>query len=190
LDQSAPLRRGIAWAIRVREQQPDLWGWADAIDFDPPTLESAYCLFETQDEKNPAIERIADTLLPSVEAAGREWLTHGDVCTGDRRVFLPVIVTNATLYACTFDAERVSMADGGLPDGEFREITFIRFRKGLATGRPGQRATRDFTDANRQQQRTVLIVNSASLAGTLKALSHREEGNRALWDAFERLTSP
>ena len=51
--------------------RPDLWGWADAIAFNPPAPESSYCLFETQDEKNPTIERIADTLLPSVEAVGK-----------------------------------------------------------------------------------------------------------------------
>jgi len=85
--------------------RPDPWGWADAIAFNPPAPESSYCLFETQDEKNPTIERIADTLLPSVEAVGKQWFTFRHVSIGTRRLFLPVIVTNATLYTCTFDAE-------------------------------------------------------------------------------------
>ena len=45
-----------------------LVGRRKTITFNPPAPESSYCLFETQDEKNPTIERIADTLLPSVEA--------------------------------------------------------------------------------------------------------------------------
>ena len=97
-----------------------------------PAPESSYCLFETQDEKNPTIERIADTLLPSVEAVAKQWFTFRHVSIGTRRLFLPVIVTNATLYTCTFDAEKVSMADGGLSHGDFQEVPVVRFRKGLA----------------------------------------------------------
>jgi len=167
--------------------RPDLWGWADAIASNPPAPESSYCLFETQDEKNPTIERIADTLLPSVEAVGKQWFTFRHVSIGTRRLFLPVIVTNATLYTCTFDAEKVSIADGGLSHGDFQEVAIVRFRKGLAMGQIGSGNASDFADANRQQQSTLLIVNSSSLASTLKQLELREEGKRSLWNAYERL---
>jgi hypothetical protein len=76
-----------------RKPPPNVYGWVDEVLFSPPGLESAYCIFETQDEKNPTIERIADTLLPSIEAVGREWATFAGVSVGDGRVFTPVIVT-------------------------------------------------------------------------------------------------
>ena len=54
-------------------------------------------------------------------------------------------------------------------------------------GQIGSGNASDFADANRQQQRTLLIVNSSSLASTLKQLELREEGKRSLWNAYERL---
>lgn len=165
----------------------DRCGWADAVDFQPETPEASYCLFESQDEKNPALERIADTLLPSVEAVGRQWFSFGDVYSGERRVFLPVIVTNATLFTCTFDASTITLGDGCLPQGDFQQVPFIRFRKGLALQQPGRGKARNFADANRRWQRTVLVVNAACLSAFLKALDVTKAGERALWDDFQRL---
>jgi hypothetical protein len=146
--------------------------WTDEIAFHPPSVEAAYCVFETQDEKSPMLERIADSLLPSVEAAGADWLTHGWTGNMESRVFIPVVVTNATLYTCTFDAGRVSMTNGNVDTGEFQAVPFIRFRKGL-TQAPAGANVRNFKDANRQQQRTMLIVNAAELSGTLKQLARQ-----------------
>jgi hypothetical protein len=143
--------------------------WTDDVEFQPSTVEAAYCVFESQDEKSPMLERIADSLLPSVEAAGSDWLTHRSAVNGESRVFLPVIVTNATLYTCTFDASVINMTDGNLPTGEFQAQPFIRFRKGLTQPKTGKNAL-NFKDANRKQQKSMLIVNAAELSGTLKRL--------------------
>jgi hypothetical protein len=168
----------------------DAYGWADVIDFDPPTLESPYCHFDGQDEKNPSIDRIADTLLPSVEAAASERLTHTDGYNGENRVFVPVIVTNATLYTCSFDAADVSMTDGNLSKSDFQEVPFIRYRKGLVQSRATDIRSRNFKDSNRQQQRSLLIVNAASLASTLKQLNFRQDRVHSLMDKFQRLPRP
>ena len=170
-----------------RETPLNKWGWADTIEFEPQSMESSYCLFQSQDEKNPSIERIADTLLPSIEAAGMQWLTFRDVSANDSRLFLPVIVTNATLYTCTFDADRVSMVDGGLPDGDCQEVPCVRFRKGLAMGPAKKGSARSFTDVNRQQQRTLLVVNAASLANIIKELSLTTFGNGSFGKALQSL---
>jgi hypothetical protein len=106
--------------VAERKLNHDKAYWTDTEKFSPGTIESAYCVFETQDEKSPMLERIADTLLPSVEAAATDWFSHSWVSNGESRVFIPVIVTNATLYTCSFDAGDISMVDGNLPDGEFQ----------------------------------------------------------------------
>lgn len=67
--------------------------------------------------------------------------------------------------------------------GEFQEVPIIRFREGLAAGKIGSGTAIDFADANRQQQRTLLVVNSS----TLKQLELSEQGKRSLWNAYERL---
>jgi hypothetical protein len=156
--------------LAERKQIHDKAYWTDAVEFYPPAVEPAYCVFQTQDEKSPMLERIADTLLPSVEAAAADWFTHSSVSNGESRVIIPVIVTNATLYTCSFDAGDISMADGNLPAGEFQAVPFIRFRKGLTQVKAGA-GVRHFKDANRQQQRTMLIVNAAELSATLKQLA-------------------
>ncbi len=146
--------------------------WTDDAKLGPPTVESAYCIFEAQDEKSPMLERIADSLLPSVESAGADWLTHNDACNGTSRIFIPVVVTNATLYTCTFDASSIGMAEGNVPSGDFQAVPFIRFRKGL-TQATTKGNVRDFKDSNRQQQKTMLIINAAELSGVLKQFPHR-----------------
>jgi hypothetical protein len=170
-----------------REAPLNKWGWADTIEFEPQSMESSYFLFQSQDEKNPSIERIADTLLPSIEAAGMQWLTFRDVSASDSRLFLPVIVTNATLYTCTFDADKVSMVDGGLADGDCQEVPCVRFRKGLAMGPAKKGSAKSFADANRQQQRTLLVVNAASLANVITELNLTTFGNGSFVKALQGL---
>lgn len=153
-------------------------GWCD-FDFDPVSPEAAYCVFRGQDEKKPMLERIADDLLPAVEGVGFEDLeiNMGDKYASNQwRIFLPLIVTNAILYTSTFDANKVSMASGRLPEDacEFKPVPFVRFRKSLATHYPrvGLHPGRNnsLRKASVAKERTVLVINSAALADCLKLL--------------------
>lgn len=154
------------------------FGWCD-FDFDPVSPEAAYCVFRGQDEKKPMLERIADDLLPAVEGVGFEEMqikVADKLSTGDWRLFLPLIVTNATLFTATFDADKVSMASGRLADGacQFTPVPFVRFRKSLATHYPGTGTRHGYGNtlgrASRAKERTVLVVNSAALADSLRLL--------------------
>jgi hypothetical protein len=80
----------------------------------------------------------------------------------------PAIVTNAELAICRFEPDQVSLADGTLqnPD-EISKVPFIRFRKSLGTDFPSG-AFNDLAAATRARQRTVFIVNSASLSEFLR----------------------
>jgi hypothetical protein len=155
------------------------FGWSD-FDFNPVSPEAAYCVYHNQDERNPLLERVADDVLPAAEAVAVEEmklkLAEG-AAFGDWRLFLPMIVTNATLYTGTFDAEKVSMANGRIDEGicKFTSVPFIRFRKSLATHFP----RKDTYHSNRSplarasllKERTILVVNSAALAESLKILT-------------------
>ena len=154
----------------IGKQNFDKSAWQDIVDFYPPTKEAAYCVFETQDEKSPMIERIADTLLPSVEAVAVEWFRHTYVGNNQLRIFVPVIVTNATLYTCSFDAADIRLSDGILPSVDFQPVPFVRYRKGL-TQVASSETVNNFKDANRKQQRSILIVNAESMADTFKKIS-------------------
>ena len=48
----------------------------------PPAPESSYCLFETQDEKNPTIERIADITSARKLLTNRSYGVSYHLCSG------------------------------------------------------------------------------------------------------------
>lgn len=158
--------------LAERKVNHDRLSWTDDVDFQPSTTEASYCVFESQDEKNPMLERIADSLLPSVESVGSNWLAHSNAANRESRIFVPVIVTNAVLYTCVFDPALINMADGILPAGKFQQVPFVRFRKSL-TQPPAGFEVRDFKHSNRLQQRTMLVINSAELSATLKQLARQ-----------------
>jgi hypothetical protein len=185
-DYSSDRKRISALCTNKRAEDAGVFvGWCD-FEFDPISSEAAYCVFRGQDERNPMLERIADDLLPAVEAVGLEEMTCKMTQPdwySDWRLFLPVIVTNAALYTCVFDADRVGMNDGRLPEGscEFKPVSFVRFRKSLATHYPAHGITPGHHNSLRQSnlamERTVLIINSAALSESLKSLNEAEPRN-------------
>ncbi len=162
-------------------------GWCD-FDFDPVSPEASYCVFRTQDEKNPLLERIADALLPAAEAVGFEEMSlksAGNLSSAEWRLFMPLIVTNATLFTGTFDADQVSMAGGRLAEGtcEFKPVPFVRFRKSLATHYPGTGIRYGHQSplgrASLAKERTVLVIHAPALADSLKRLKTAETNDAA-----------
>lgn len=117
------------------------------------------------------IERIADELLPSVEALGLEELGLGEAgVVPDRKIYLPVVVTTAKLWACFFEPEEIDLLKGELTSaGNFEEIPFLRFRKGLSTYVTTRRKTHDLRQASTERHRTIMIINSRFLIEFLKA---------------------
>jgi hypothetical protein len=174
----AETRLSALWLLPASEDA-GACGW-ETFPFEPRSPEAAYCVIPKQDERNPMIERYAADLLPAVEALGREVLTMRDYKTaGTSYVILPVIVTNAPLLRCCFDAGQVSMADGCI-DGNgctFEEVPMIRFRKSLPSHYPsGLGPNWDLPVANATNERSILIVNASHLAELLQHLNIRDQG--------------
>ncbi|MGO9599016.1 MAG: hypothetical protein ACLP7Q_13585 [Isosphaeraceae bacterium] len=159
----------------------DVFWWADAA-FAPVSIESQFCIMKGQEEKNPMLEKIADGLLPAIEAVGLEYLALNSRVEGkrDSRLFLPVIVTNANLRTATYDPMNINLASGELDKDKcaFATVPFIRFRKSLSThypslltrsiGRRQGRATLE--EASKGNERTILVINSLAISDTLRQL--------------------
>jgi hypothetical protein len=187
-DSSGDKRRLSAFWTRTGAQKSDLFGWIDE-DFEPISPEAAYCTQFGQDEKGLLLERLADSLLPAVEAVGQEEMRLNTRSLENHpamRLILPVIVTNAALFTAIFDAKNVSMASGriSLDDCEFREVPFIRFRKGLQSHcvrRDAASIPRGTWEplrwASQANERSLLVVNSCHLATTLASLNVPANGN-------------
>lgn len=156
---------------RRRAGEPTHSAWGD-VEMYPSSPEAKFCVIRGQgDRDQPMLERLGGILLHSTESLAEEELQLGTPAPhADPRLYLPVIVTNAQMYACFYDPKKVDLRTGELPDGDFEPIHFIRFRKGLATGIPVPAETASLEKANRAKERTILIVEGARIGEVLSRL--------------------
>jgi hypothetical protein len=84
--------------------------------------------------------------------------------------YFPVIVTNRELFVCEFDPSDVDISEGALQEraGEFKPVPFIRFQKSFTTRYTTPNLVTSLQDANKQSQRTVLIVSASQLPEFLR----------------------
>jgi hypothetical protein len=147
---------------------PDISLWADLMAT-PQSEEAQFCTVRGQDEKEPMLERIADGLLQSLEAVAFEEMTLAGSTKLTRGFFVPIVVTAAKLNVARFDPSTTDIATGKLPDAEFAEVPYIRFRKGLARvlAPPTGRSSIDLGGANREKERTIFVVTASHLQAFL-----------------------
>jgi hypothetical protein len=120
------------------------------------------------------LERLAGHLLQATEAIADEQktldLAHRQelIPRAGAWIYIPVIVTNARLNVCSFDATAVDLSEGLLPtNATFQSASVVRFFKNLSSD-IDPNIQKDLTETNRAKNRTVFIVNAAGLATFLK----------------------
>jgi hypothetical protein len=167
-DEFEPVATSSVFLSARAQENQDVWAWL-TDDIEPRSVEAGFCIVRGQGDKNsPMLERVADILLPSVEAVAIEEMSlepHSPI--GTNALYLPVIVTNARLYSCLFDPADVGMDSGKLSGAKFTEEKMLRFRKNLITGFKDEEKHRDLVEANRQKQRSIWVVNSSHLSEIL-----------------------
>lgn len=162
-------------------------GWDD-VNFKPPSPESSFCVIRGSGEgSQPLLERLAGNLLLSIDCLADEDI--GIIKKGKHNIYkgmyLPVIITNATLYICELDINNISITDGTVFNQEFKEVPMVRFRKTLSFDSPPNSKALDIESASLERERTVLVINSSSLIDILSTSSLKREGweNLHPWDA-------
>jgi hypothetical protein len=160
------------------------FGWCD-FDFNPISPESGFCVFDKQEERNPLLERVAGDLLAAAEGVSDDYMRLTPInqeFDSGWRLFLPLIVTNASLFAASFDADTVDKASGRLAAGscEFKPVPMVRFRKSLATvyGPAGLRLGHQgpLYNASLAKERSILVVSAPALAEHLKLIDVKGPG--------------
>jgi hypothetical protein len=151
--------------------------WNDARIWDnvrvsPASLQSEFCILHSDEGRRQSIlESLAGEVLESIEGLAEEEVNiERSRDRGHKRLFIfPAIVTNAEIAVARFDPAKIKIADGTLEAGdvEITTVPFIRFRKSLATEFP-QGVFYQLEAANRARERTVFVVNSASLSEFLQ----------------------
>lgn len=136
----------------------------DAFDCNPTSPQCPFCIVRgASDDQQSMLERLAGRLLEATEAIADEQmqldLANRPVLRAEFWFYVPVIVTNATLWVCSFAPAKVD-GDGMLPhDAKFERAPVVRFFKNLSW-ESGDTSQQDLAGANRAKNRTVFVVES------------------------------
>jgi hypothetical protein len=148
--------------------------WWD-FDVRPSTVASDFCVIRgTGDDQSPLLERLGRHVVDASREVGEMALSLGE--SADAVVVIPVIVTNAKLYACPVDPGRISLDEGRFVGAEARfvELPYIRFQKSLSQEvTKARQKPRNVWEADKNRERTVFIVNSESLIPMMKTWTLR-----------------
>ena len=144
------------------------WNW----QADPATYQSLFCAVpgQKQGRKN-LLERTSSELLCSVEALARqEMKIFGRYDANNlSRIYVPILVTTARLFAATFDPETITLAEGNLPsDASFKEVPYLRFRKTFSANMDS--SAKSLIELHKTSEKTIFVVNAESVTEFLNQL--------------------
>lgn len=176
----------LLWSLnRVQDRPISEW---DNVPCYPKSLESSFCVIRNQKESNPMLERTAGVLVESVEAFADEIIANTVAKYINKlSIHIPLIVTNASLYACKFATQSIDLNTGelALSDSDFELVPFIRFRKSLTTKYTVNNVQRSIAEISSQNERTVFVVNIEHLNSFLKELRlGKSHAYIPPWEAF------
>lgn len=133
---------------------------------EPSTYQSQYCAIPGQEQgRRNLLERTASDLVNSVEAiAHQELELIEQIGTANfSRIYVPMLVTTAHLFATSFDPSAITLNDGSLPtDPAITEVPYIRFRKALSA-RSGSSSASSLSELNKASERTIFVVHAESV---------------------------
>jgi hypothetical protein len=144
----------------------------------PASPEASFCVMETSGKRDSRIiESLAGELLLSMEqlAIQETDLVKTDIQKvgglSQYMLYLPVIVTTATLQIINFNPSDIEITDGKITESAVEEVNVIRFRKNLASNVEYEKPQMyRLKDLNRENDRSVLVVQAASFINFLKEL--------------------
>ncbi len=188
-NQSVTQQARLYWTDRIDGFQ-DMSEWGEFTIL-PESPESSFCTTRGQGETDqPMLERVASTLLRSVESLANEELTlgQGTVLLASR-IYLPIIVTTATLKVCRFQTDQIDLSTGKLDtnNATLDTVPLIRFRKNLSTTTAPIISPNDLAKANTENERTVFIINAMELSNTLREWKIVKFGAQWPWEKARSL---
>lgn len=146
-------------------------------DWDPVWLHpkhpiSQFCCVRGRGEAQVAyLDNIAAGLVYASEALAAVEATLEKSAFGDRTaVYLPVVVTNATLQVAEFDPTTVDLRSGRLDTCSCEQASVVRYRKAFDPRPPRTSSARSIKEVNERSQRSIMVVNVDHFADLLGAL--------------------
>lgn len=150
------------------------------------------------DNSRTLLEKTASELTHATECLAKEELAFSPAKDfPQQKIYMPIIVTNATLKVCSIIPNAVNISTGELSpeDAQFETVPFIRFQKGLETNivsstvQFGKGRGLELSEINAEKERTVFVVNSDNLLGFLKECNLLPNRNSMEypWIALDRI---
>jgi hypothetical protein len=139
----------------------------------PEYFETQFCVVRGHSDRDrPMLERLAGVVLRSMESFAEEEsriMLKAKSNSDYKYLYLSAIVTTAELGLCRFNPGDVNLQDGKLEKGaQFDQVSFVQFRKSLATSLPYPASVEDIKEANRENERTVFVIQATGLVAFLK----------------------
>jgi len=174
-------RRAKSWVSRYSDGQMKFFGWHD-VPVDPSSPEVLFCAVRGQSnsDKTTMLERIGGELISATEAVAQEEKDFRTLLQENLRFYFNVVVTTAELKVANFSAKSISLSDGTLASAEFKDVTFVRFRKQMST-RQMHLTPDDYKnslDPACSKENTVFVVRADGLVGFLKQFEVPEDSVR------------
>ena len=167
-DGASPVKKAnVLWSKKVNDDR-HIAAW-DEFRLNPESLESSFCIVRGQGEKDQSmLERISSILLRSTEClAEEEFNYHRSEVSVGLRFYFPVIVTTANLKICRYDSSNIDLLSGQIANANFEDVPFLRFTKSMSTRLLSSRTPSELSDSARESQRTIFVMNAASLSISL-----------------------
>jgi hypothetical protein len=150
--------------------------WLDT-EFVPGSPEANFCHIRKQGgtQRDDMLEKTCGELLRATEAlACQEQALHSGDKVHIRRIYVPVIVSNARMFICDGNWDAMNVTTGEVEFSAIEPVSFVRFRKSFSA--PDVRAgyaTNAEAFAERSE-RSVVVVQAGSL---LEFLAKWQFGN-------------
>lgn len=132
--------------------------------------ESAYCAAPKGGQgANLNLDRIASELLSACEGLLGDWHIK---LPGEPTACIPIVLTNARLYTCTYDPTAMDLGTGDIPhEADIKPAHFVRFRKAFRQGAGVATIDeKEIADAVAEGERTVFVVDTRHLIPFLGGL--------------------
>jgi hypothetical protein len=136
--------------------------WVD-IDYDPRTIESQFCIMGREKDR-PSLEKLSSDLILAMESLAieeRSIILSDNPAESTNILYVPVIITTATLHMCSFHPDDINLDDGKVSISKFEELDLVRFRKGLSTASLNNiKTAHDIKELNKLNEQTVFVIQA------------------------------
>jgi hypothetical protein len=173
----------LTWSSKIKDKP--VIGVSD-LSLSPKTYESSICIIRSEGEdERTLLERYAGRLIASINAlAFEEIKLPPDQYKG--LVYIPVIVTTATLYVAEVDLNKISLEDGTIDKLNYKEVQIIKFRKSLVTELSPNAMPSDIQSASEDKERTVFVVNSKYLIDNFRNMGMPSHSRLLPWEQLNQ----